>query len=150
MPQGDGYPVLAPANPLRGLSSDAPYLAGLLKSIKGPVILAGHSYGGAVITNAAAGNPNVKALVYVAAFVPDEGEQLIGLLGKYPGREIPDPYRPPCSAGSTTARTCAARSRCGGLRTPSWSATPARWRSSSRRPTAPRAEPARPPREQAR
>ncbi|QDY80420.1 alpha/beta fold hydrolase [Streptomyces qinzhouensis] len=88
--QRDGYPVVAPANPLRGLSSDAPYLADLLKSVKGPVILAGHSYGGAVITNAAVGNPNVKALVYVAAFVPDKGEQLIGLLGKYPGSEIPE------------------------------------------------------------
>ncbi|MFI1864674.1 alpha/beta fold hydrolase [Streptomyces jumonjinensis] len=88
--QRDGYPVIAPANPLRGLAGDAPYLASLLKSVKGPVILAGHSYGGAVITNAAAGNPNVKALVYVAAFVPAEGEQLIGLLGKYPGSEMPD------------------------------------------------------------
>ncbi|GLF95379.1 alpha/beta fold hydrolase [Streptomyces yaizuensis] len=88
--QRDGYPVIAPANPLRGLSSDAPYLASLLKSVEGPVVLAGHSYGGAVITNAAAGNRNVRALVYVAAFVPDEGEQLIGLLGRYPGSEIPD------------------------------------------------------------
>ncbi|AVZ77195.1 hypothetical protein SLUN_03170 [Streptomyces lunaelactis] len=67
--QRDGYPVVAPANPLRGLPADAPYLASVLKSIKGPIILAGHSYGGAVITNAAADNPNVKALVYVAGGV---------------------------------------------------------------------------------
>ncbi|MCX4584658.1 alpha/beta fold hydrolase [Streptomyces sp. NBC_01481] len=88
--QNDGYQVVAPANPLRGLPTDVPYLASVLKSIKGPIILAGHSYGGAVITNAAAGNPNVKALVYVAAFVPDKGEKLGELINKYPGTEIPD------------------------------------------------------------
>ncbi|MEE1805415.1 alpha/beta fold hydrolase [Streptomyces sp. BE133] len=88
--QRDGYPVVVPANPLRGLSTDAPYLASVLKSVKGPIILARHSYGGAVITNAAAGNPNVKALVYIAAFVTDKGDKLIDLLGKYPGSEIPD------------------------------------------------------------
>ncbi|WP_406186420.1 alpha/beta hydrolase [Streptomyces sp. NBC_01006] len=82
--------MIAPANPLRGLTADAPYLASVLRSVKGPVVLVGHSYGGAVITNAAAGNPNVKALVYVAAFVPEKGDALIGLLGKYPGSEIPD------------------------------------------------------------
>ncbi|NUL01888.1 alpha/beta hydrolase [Streptomyces lunaelactis] len=102
--QRDGYPVVAPANPLRGLPADAPYLASILKSIKGPIILAGHSYGGAVITNAAADNPNVKALVYVAAFVPDKGEQVGQLLGKYPGSEIPDAVNPvpfPNPDGST-------------------------------------------------
>ncbi|MGW9209742.1 alpha/beta fold hydrolase [Embleya sp. NPDC055664] len=86
--QKDGYPVVAPANPLRGLPTDAPYIASVLKSIKGPIVLAGHSYGGAVITNAAAGNPNVKALVYVAAFVPDVGEQLGELIQRYPGSII--------------------------------------------------------------
>lgn len=102
--QKDGYPVLAPANPLRGLPTDAPYLASLLKSVDGPVILAGHSYGGAVITNAAAGNPDVRALVFVAAFVPDKGEQLGELIDKYPGTEIPDAVRPvpyPNPDGST-------------------------------------------------
>ncbi|TYK53625.1 alpha/beta hydrolase [Actinomadura decatromicini] len=84
----DGYPTLAPANPLRGLPVDAPYIASVLKSVKGPIVLVGHSYGGAVITNAAAGNPNVKALVYVAAFAPDQGEQLGVLLNKYPGSLI--------------------------------------------------------------
>src|SRR5258706_5901897 len=54
----DGFPVIAPANPLRGITNDATYISSLLKSIKGPIILVGHSYGGAVITNAAAGNPN--------------------------------------------------------------------------------------------
>jgi pimeloyl-ACP methyl ester carboxylesterase len=74
--QRDGYPVLAPANPLRGIASDAAYLRSVLATISGPIVLVGHSYGGAVITNAATGNPNVKALVYVAAFAPDDGETL--------------------------------------------------------------------------
>ncbi|MFI6294672.1 alpha/beta fold hydrolase [Nonomuraea sp. NPDC050790] len=87
--QEKGYPVIAPANPLRGLPVDAPYIASVLKSIEGPIVLVGHSYGGAVITNAAAGADNVKALVYIAAFVPDEGEQLGVLINKYPGTEIP-------------------------------------------------------------
>ena len=71
-----GYPVIAPANPLRGLSSDADYIRSVLATITGPIVLVGHSYGGAVITNAARGVPNVKALVYVGAFVPDEGESI--------------------------------------------------------------------------
>ncbi|MEU3302492.1 alpha/beta hydrolase [Streptomyces sp. NPDC006678] len=95
--QKDGYTVAAPANPLRGLPTDSAYLASFLTSVKGPIVLVGHSYGGAVITNAAAGNPQVKALVYVAAFVPDEGETLGRLIQKYPGSEIqaaltPVPY----------------------------------------------------------
>ena len=69
----DGYPVRAASNPLRGLAGDAAYVANFLHSIDGPVILVGHSYGGAVITNAAAGTSDVKALVYVAAFAPDTG-----------------------------------------------------------------------------
>ncbi len=62
-----GYPVLAPANPLRGVSSDAAYIASVLDFVSGPVVLVGHSYGGAVITNAAVNHPKVKALVYIAA-----------------------------------------------------------------------------------
>jgi pimeloyl-ACP methyl ester carboxylesterase len=77
--QCDGYPVVAVANPLRALAGDAAYLAAVLASMTGPVILVGHSYGGAVITNAATGNPNVKALVYIAAFAPDEGESAFAL-----------------------------------------------------------------------
>lgn len=71
--QRDGYKVMAPANPLRGLAGDSAYIAGVLKSIKGPIVLAGHSYGGAVISNAAAGNPQVKSLVFVSALMPDKG-----------------------------------------------------------------------------
>src|SRR3954467_12447148 len=64
--QNDGYPVLAPATPLRGVTSDAAYIASVLDTLTGPIILVGHSYGGAVITNAAVNHPGVSALVYVA------------------------------------------------------------------------------------
>ncbi|MFI1397503.1 alpha/beta fold hydrolase [Streptomyces sp. NPDC020681] len=83
-----GYPVIAPANPLRGLGSDADYVAGVLKTVEGPIVLAGHSYGGSVISGAAAGNPNVKALVYVAAFIPDKGESALELSGRFPGSTL--------------------------------------------------------------
>jgi pimeloyl-ACP methyl ester carboxylesterase len=70
----DGYTVLAPPNPLRGLASDAASIRAFLSTITGPVVLVGHSYGGAVITQAAQGNPSVVALVYLAAYALDEGE----------------------------------------------------------------------------
>jgi pimeloyl-ACP methyl ester carboxylesterase len=72
----DGYPVLAFSNPLRGPIADADYLRQFLGTIEGPIVLVGHSYGGVVITNAATGHPNVKSLVYVAAFAPAEGESV--------------------------------------------------------------------------
>ena len=74
--QDEGVPVTAPANPLRGIAADAAYLASVLAQIEGPVLAVGHSYGGAVITNAATNAKNVVGLVYVAAFAPDEGERL--------------------------------------------------------------------------
>ena len=80
--QRDGYVVRAIDNPLRGLTSDAQEVKDFLSTIKGPIVLVGHSYGGAVITNAAAGNPNVKALVYVDAAAPDVGETNGQLSGK--------------------------------------------------------------------
>lgn len=86
--QRDGYPVMAPANPLRGLASDADYLHSLLKSVKGPVVLVGHSYGGSVISQAAVGAPDVKALVYIAAFAPDKGESALELSNKFPGSSL--------------------------------------------------------------
>jgi pimeloyl-ACP methyl ester carboxylesterase len=79
--QQKGYTVLAPANPLRGIENDSAYLKAFLSTINGPVILVGHSYGGAVITNAATGNPNVKGLVYIAAFAPEKGETLLQTFG---------------------------------------------------------------------
>ena len=78
--QAEGYTVYAPPNPLRGLPYDDAYLADVLHSISGPIVLVGHSYGGAVITNAATGDPQVKALVYVDAFVPAQGQSLAQLL----------------------------------------------------------------------
>jgi pimeloyl-ACP methyl ester carboxylesterase len=79
--QQRGYTVLAAPNPLRGLSADAGYVRDFLSTVPGPIVLVGHSYGGAVITNAATGTPNVKALVFVDAFAPDEGEFVNSLAG---------------------------------------------------------------------
>jgi pimeloyl-ACP methyl ester carboxylesterase len=74
--QARGVEVTAPANPLRGIATDSAYLAGVFEETPGPVLAVGHSYGGAVITNAAAKAKNVVGLVYVAAFAPEEGEAL--------------------------------------------------------------------------
>jgi pimeloyl-ACP methyl ester carboxylesterase len=74
--QAKGLTVTAPPNPLRGISADSAYIASVLDQIEGPVIIVGHSYGGAVISNAATGKDNVMGLVFVAAFAPDEGEML--------------------------------------------------------------------------
>lgn len=81
----DGYPVISAANPLRGVASDAQSIASIVKSVKTPVVLVGHSYGGAVISDAAYGSQNVKALVYVAAFTPEKGETAAELSGRFPG-----------------------------------------------------------------
>jgi pimeloyl-ACP methyl ester carboxylesterase len=78
-----GYPTLAVQNPLTGLQEDTAATRRAIDNVKGPVVLVGHSYGGAVITSAGAGNPNVKALVYVAAFAPDAGERIGQLLEKF-------------------------------------------------------------------
>lgn len=83
-----GHRVIAASNPLRTLTTDAAAVADLLASIQGPIVLAGHSYGGAVITNAARDIANVKALVYVAALAPDKGETTADLLGRYPGATV--------------------------------------------------------------
>ncbi|WP_329530491.1 alpha/beta hydrolase [Streptomyces sp. NBC_01450] len=101
-----GYPVLAASDPLRGLTGDADYVRSILATISGPIVLVGHSYGGAVITNAARGVANVQALVYVGAFVPDKGESIATVLdpNTYPGsllgaattdvRQFPNPAAP--------------------------------------------------------
>src|SRR5687767_6528998 len=72
--QDRGVTVVAPPNLLRGPAADAAYLASYMQTISGPIVLVAHSYGGFVITNAATGNTNVKALVYIDSFMPDEGE----------------------------------------------------------------------------
>ena len=86
----DGYPVVAAANPLRSLNGDAAALSALVNSIQGPVVLVGHSYGGEVINEAAAGKANVSALVFVAAFLPEAGESASILSGKFPGSTLGD------------------------------------------------------------
>lgn len=88
--QRRGYPVVAVANPLRSLSGDAGYLKKVLATIDGPIVLAGHSYGGMVQSEAATGNPNVKALVYIAAFAPEAGESALDLSNKFPGSTLGD------------------------------------------------------------
>lgn len=84
----DGYPVVAAANPLRSVKGDADYVASIVAGIKTPVVLVGHSYGGSVISEAAYGRTNVKALVYVAAFAPEAGESAVALSGKFPGSTL--------------------------------------------------------------
>ncbi|WEH41990.1 alpha/beta hydrolase [Streptomyces sp. AM 2-1-1] len=87
--QRAGYPVVSAANPLRGPATDAAYLRSVLDHVDGPVVLVGHSYGGTVISQAAAGiEDKVKALVYIAAFLPDTGESSIGLTNKFPGSTL--------------------------------------------------------------
>ncbi|MFD1938846.1 MULTISPECIES: alpha/beta fold hydrolase [Nonomuraea] len=86
--QRAGFPVIAPANPLRDVAADAAYVSSVLDTITGPIILVGHSYGGIVITNAARGHANVKALVYLGAFAPDKGESALKLADQFPGSEL--------------------------------------------------------------
>ena len=86
--QKSGYRVIAAANGLRSVKSDAAPISALVHSINGPVVLVGHSYGGPVITAAAEGNANVKALVYVSAFAPEAGETALALSGKFPGSTL--------------------------------------------------------------
>lgn len=91
----DGYRVVAAANPLRGVEADATAISDLIASIKSPVVLVGHSYGGSVISEAANGHANVKALVYVSAFAPEKGETVFGLTGKFPGSTLGATLAPP-------------------------------------------------------
>lgn len=90
-----GYPVIAVANPLRGVKSDATYLVDVLGSISGPVILVGHSYGGNVISNIPTANTNVRALVFVSGVAPDVGESAAMLAGKFPGSTLGPTIAPP-------------------------------------------------------
>src|ERR671915_1702851 len=83
-----GYTAVAVANPLRGLQSDAAYLRSILDSLSGPVVVAGHSYGGSVMSEAADGAPDVTALVYVASFNLEVGESTAELAAKFPGGEL--------------------------------------------------------------
>lgn len=95
-----GYTVVAAANELRSVKSDAAEVASVLRSIHGPVVLVGHSYGGSVISAAASGLDNVKALVYVAAFAPDVGESAGELAGRFPGSSLGPALSPPVALAS--------------------------------------------------
>ncbi|MGY1707521.1 alpha/beta fold hydrolase [Geodermatophilus sp. SYSU D00697] len=90
----DGCPVVGVANPLRSLRSDAEFLRDVLDGVDGPIVVAGHSYGGSVMSEAADGHPRVEALVYVASFLLEEGESTGELAGKYPGNELGSALRP--------------------------------------------------------
>jgi len=83
-----GYNVISVANPLRGLSQDATYLRSVIDSVPGPVLIAGHSYGGAVMSEAADGARNVRALVYIASFILEMGESIAELVAKYSGGKL--------------------------------------------------------------
>jgi pimeloyl-ACP methyl ester carboxylesterase len=91
--RGQGFTVFSPPNLLRGVATDAAYIASFVaQRTEGPVVLVGHSYGGFVITNAAADAEDVKALVYVDAFVPDQGETVFQILGgSGSALDVPDP-----------------------------------------------------------
>ncbi|MBZ9656903.1 alpha/beta fold hydrolase [Phyllobacterium lublinensis] len=99
----DGYPVVAAANPLRGVANDAEYIGNIVSGINSPVVLVGHSYGGSVVSSAANSHDNVKALVYVSAFAPEAGETAVGLTGKFPGSTLGPTLAPPVklSGGGT-------------------------------------------------
>jgi pimeloyl-ACP methyl ester carboxylesterase len=86
--QARSIDVVAAANPLRSIAGDAAYVRDVIAGIGGPVVLVGHSYGGMVITEAAAGNESVTGLVYVCAFAPDHGESALQLSGKFPGSTL--------------------------------------------------------------
>ena len=99
----DGHDVIAAANPLRGLASDAESISDLVRTIEGPVVLVAHSYGGAVISNVDADAGNITGLVYVNAFAPASGESCFALAAKFPGSMLGETtIRPvPRSNGTT-------------------------------------------------
>jgi len=96
----DGYTVISAANPLRSVKGDADYVASIVRSVPGPVVLVGHSYAGFVISAAVKDNKNVKALVYVAAFAPEMGETSSSLSAKYPGATLGPTLSPPVKLGN--------------------------------------------------
>jgi pimeloyl-ACP methyl ester carboxylesterase len=93
--QAKRFQVVAASNPLRGVKSDAAYVADLVRGVRGPVVLVGHSYGGAVISAAANQHHNVKGLVFVAAFAPESGETAVELSARFPGSTLGPTLAPP-------------------------------------------------------
>ena len=102
-----GHPVIAVANPLRGIAADAEAVGDVVRSVDGPVVLVGHSYGGAVISNVAADSGEIAGLVYVAGVAPDSGESCFELFAKFPGSTLGDAVRPAPRSDGTTDLTIA-------------------------------------------
>jgi pimeloyl-ACP methyl ester carboxylesterase len=100
--QAAGHRVIAAANPLRGLTSDAVVVSDLVRTIDGPVVLVGHSYGGAVISNVDADAGDIVGLVYVAGFAPERGESCITLGGMFPGSTLGEALQPVLRSDGTT------------------------------------------------
>jgi pimeloyl-ACP methyl ester carboxylesterase len=100
--QNAGHDVIAAANPLRGLAADAQSVTDLVSTVDGPVVLVGHSYGGAVITNVDVNAGQITGLVYVAAFAPEPGESAFTLAQRYPGSTLGDALRPVHRSNGTT------------------------------------------------
>src|SRR3954469_163828 len=100
--QPAGHPVIAAANPLRGLASDAAAVSDLVRTIDGPVVLVGHSYGGAVISNVDADAGDIVGLVYVAGFAPEPGESCITLAAMFPGSTLAEALQPVPRSDRTT------------------------------------------------
>ena len=100
--QAEGHTAICAANPLRGLAADAGAVSDLVRTIDGPVLLVGHSYGGAVITNVDPDAGDVVGLVYAAAFAPDPGESAFSLAGMFPGSTLGDALQPVPRADGTT------------------------------------------------
>src|ERR1700686_1206567 len=102
--QAQGVPARAPMNPLRGLASDAEAIARYTTTIEGPIVLVGHSYGGAVISQAAPIVKDLRALVFLSAFAPDEGESCVSVMEPFPpsmlaSTNVASPYEAPAAAG---------------------------------------------------
>jgi pimeloyl-ACP methyl ester carboxylesterase len=100
--QAADHPVVAAANPLRGVAADAAAVSDLVRTIEGPVVLAGHSYGGSVITNVTADAGEIAGLVYVGGFAPEPGESCFELSGMFPGSTLGDALQPVPRGDGTT------------------------------------------------
>ena len=101
--QAKGYRVIAAANPLRSVAGDSDYVARVARSVGGPVVLVGHSYGGEVITGAAAGASNVRALVFVSGFAPESGESAASLSARFPTGTLGQTLSEPVSQADGTS-----------------------------------------------
>ena len=97
-----GHPVIAAANPLRGLAADAAAVADVVRAVEGPIVLAAHSYGGAVISNVPADAGEIVGLVYACGFAPEPGESAFTLAGKFPGSTLGEAVRPVPRGDGTT------------------------------------------------